>query len=178
MAENSVRFEHRHTQSWRFLLRFYGHSLTASAAYLILWGGLSAVGIVLAAGSASEGAWGMAAACAAVALLCLLRGFLLGLIRLRRDFKKTAAEYGKDSWESVMRFDDTGIRMEDNGRPTAEVAWSDIQKLEERGAWLRLTFRGVAELYLRKGDFTSGTAAEFQTWLKAEHPEIVQTKKN
>lgn len=179
MAEKNVaRFEHRHTHNWRFLLGFYGHALTVSPTYLILWGALTAVGAVLAAGSASEGSWGVAAACAAAALLCLLRGFLLGLINLRREFKKAAAEYGKDSWESTMRFDETGIRMEDDGRATATVDWSDCQRLEEQGAWLRLVFHGGVELYLRKQDFTAGTAAEFQFWLKAEHPEIIQSKKN
>ncbi len=178
MAENNVRFEHRHIHSWRFLLGFYGHALTVSPVYLIIWGALTAVGAVLAVGSASEGSWGMAAACALVALLCLLRGFLLGLINLRRGFQKTAAEYGKDSWESVIRFDDTGIHMEDDGRATAKAEWVDCRRLEEQGAWLRLIFGGGGELYLRKQDFSTGTAAEFQAWLKAEHPEIVQTKKN
>ena len=173
--KNTVRFEHRHLHSWRFLLSFYWHTLAVSPIYIILWGGLTAVGAVLAAGSAAEGSWGMAAACGIAALVCFLRGFLLGLIRLRRGFREVARQYGKDSWESVMRFDDGGIEMEDDGRATAKVFWTDCQRLEDQGAWLRLIFRnGRGELYLRKQDFTAGTAAEFQAWLKEDHPEIGQ----
>ena len=75
-----------------------------------------------------------------------------------------------------MRFSDDAIEMEDDGQQSGKVDWSNCRKLEDQGDWLRLIFRNDAgELYLRKQDFTVGTAAEFQAWLAGIHPEISQS---
>lgn len=110
--------------------------------------------------------------------MCLVRGFIAGWVRLLREYNGMVKEYGKDGWESVMRFGDK-IEMLDDGRTTAEVEWSDCRKLEDQGAWLCLEFRdGLGSLFLRKSDFSKGTAAEFCDWLAQEHPEIKQSVKN
>ena len=161
--QTTVLFEHRHTHDQAFLRSFYWHSLTLSPSYMLLWAGLFAVGMVLAVQSIREGAKG--------------RGFLVGWIRLQREYKTMAKEYGKDGWESVMRFGEN-IEMLDDDRTTAEVEWSDCRKLEDQGSWLRLELRdGWGALFLRKADFSKGTAAEFCAWLAQEHPEIPQSVK-
>lgn len=175
--QTTVLFEHRHTHDQAFLRSFYWHSLTLSPSYMLLWAGLFAVGMVLAVQSIREGAKGTGLLCGVAALVCLLRGFLAGWIRLQREYKTMAKEYGKDGWESVMRFGEN-IEMLDNDRTTAEVEWSDCRKLEDQGSWLRLEFRdGLGALFLRKADFSKGTAAEFCAWLAQEHPEITQSVK-
>ena len=174
--EKDLRFEHRHTQDWAFLKHFYWHTLAAAPIYVVLWGGLTAVGLALAVQTVREGSVGQGIACGAAALVCLVRGFLWGWYRLRKEHKEMSARFGKDSWESVMRFTDDAILMEDDGRESGEVDWSNCQRLEDQGGWLRLVFRNNAgELYLRKRDFTTGTAAEFQSWLAEAHPEIQQS---
>ena len=76
-----------------------------------------------------------------------------------------------------MRFGEN-IEMLDDDRITAEVEWSDCRKLEDQGSWLRLELRdGWGALFLRKADFSKGTAAEFCAWLAQEHPEIPQSVK-
>ena len=130
--QTTVLFEHRHTHDQAFLRSFYWHSLTLSPSYMLLWAGLFAVGMVLAVQSIREGAKGTGLLCGVAALVCLLRGFLVGWIRLQREYKTMAKEYGKDGW----------------------------------GA-----------LFLRKADFSKGTAAEFCAWLAQEHPEIPQSVK-
>ena len=65
--------------------------------------------------------------------MCLVRGFIAGWVRLLREYNGMVKEYGKDGWESVMRFGDK-IEMLDDGRSTAEVEWSDCRKLEDQGA--------------------------------------------
>lgn len=171
-----MRFEHRHVHDWTFSKSFYWHTLATAPSYTVLWGGLTAVGMALAVQTAREGAVGQAIACGIAALACFGRGFLLGWYNLRKEYRKMAAHFGKDSWESVMRFSSEGIEMEDDGRDTAKVDWSHCQRLEDQGDWLRLIFRNNAgELYLRKKDFIVGTAAEFRAWLAEEHPEISQT---
>ena len=85
------------------------------------------------------------------------------------------ARFGKDSWESAMRFYDDSIVMTDDGQESGEIHWSNCRRLEDQDGWLRLIFRNNAgELYLRKQDFTTGTAEEFQSWLAEVHPEISQ----
>ena len=169
-------FEHSHIHDWAFSKRFYWHTLAAAPTYTVLWGGLTAVGLALAVQTAMEGAVGQAVACGVAALVCLTRGFLLGWYRMRKEYRQMAAHFGKDSWHSVMRFTDDAIEMEDDGQPSGKVDWSNCRKLEDQGDWLRLIFRNDAgELYLRKQDFTVGTAAEFQSWLAEIHPEISQS---
>ena len=95
--QTTVLFEHRHTHDQAFLRSFYWHSLTLSPSYMLLWAGLFAVGMVLAVQSIREGAKGTGLLCGVAALVCLLRGFLVGWIRLQREYKTMAKEYGKDS---------------------------------------------------------------------------------
>ena len=170
-----LRFEHRHVQNWAFLKSFYWHTLSAAPTYVVLWGGLTAAGLALAVQTAREGAAGQAVVCGIAALACLVRGFLWGWYRMRKEHREMCARFGKDSWESVMRFYDDSIVMTDDGQESGEIHWSNCQRLEDQDGWLRLIFRNNAgELYLRKQDFTTGTAAEFQSWLAEVHPEISQ----
>ena len=169
-------FEHRHVHDWAFSKSFYWHTLAAAPTYTVLWGGLTAVGLALAVQTVREGSVGQGAVCGIAALVCLIRGFLMGWYRMRKEYRQMADHFGKDSWESVMRFSDEGIEMEDDGRESGKVDWSNCQRLEDQGSWLRLIFRNNAgELYLRKQDFTTGTAADFQAWLAEIHPEISQS---
>ena len=171
-----AQFEHRHLHNWAFTKRFYWQTLATAPAYTTLWSGLTAVGLILAVQTAREGSVGHAVVCGIAALVCLVRGFLLGWYRMRKEYRQLAAHFGKDSWESVVRFSEDGIEMSDDGRESAKVDWSTFQRLEDQGTWLRLVFRNNAGLlYLRKQDFTVGTAAEFQSWLAEVHPEISQT---
>ena len=119
--EKDLRFEHRHTQDWAFLKRFYWHTLAAAPIYVVLWGGLTAVGLALAVQTVREGSVGQGIACGAAALVCLVRGFLWGWYRLRKEHKEMSTRFGKDSWESVMRFTDDAILMEDDGREMKEM---------------------------------------------------------
>ena len=168
-------FEHCHTNDWAFSKSFYWHTLAAAPTYTVLWGGLTVVGLALAVQTAGEGAVGQAVVCGIAALVCLIRGFLLGWYRMRKEYRQMAANFGKESWSSTMCFTDDAIEMEDDGHPSGKVDWTNIKSLEDQGDWLRLIFRNDAgELYLRKQDFTVGTAAEFQAWLAEAHPEISQ----
>ena len=88
--QTTVLFEHRHTHDQAFLRSFYWHSLTLSPSYMLLWAGLFAVGMVLAVQSIREGAKGTGLLCGVAALVCLLRGFLVGWIRLQREYKTMA----------------------------------------------------------------------------------------
>ena len=170
-----LRFEHRHVQNWTFLKSFYWHTLAVAPTYVVLWSGLTAVGLALAVQTAREGSAGQAVACGIAALACLVRGFLWGWYRMRKEHREMCAHFGKDSWESVMRFYDDTIVMTDDGQESGEIHWSNCQRLEDQDGWLRLIFRNNAgELYLRKQDFTTGTAEEFQSWLAEVHPEISQ----
>lgn len=179
MAKQSVaQFEHRHTHDRKFLRSFYWHSLSLSPVYMVVWAGLFVLGMVFAVQTIREGSRGTGLLCGVAALVCLVRGFIAGWVRLLREYNGMVKEYGKDGWESVMRFGDK-IGMLDDGRSTAEVEWSDCRKLEDQGAWLCLEFRdGLGSLFLRKSDFSKGTAAEFCAWLAQEHPEIKQSVKN
>ena len=169
-------FEHCHTHDWAFSKSFYWHTLAAAPTYTVLWGGLTVVGLALAVQTAGEGAVGQAVVCGIAALVCLIRGFLLGWYRMRKEYRQMAANFGKESWSSIMCFTDDAIVMEGDGHPSGKVDWTNIKSLEEQGEWLRLIFRNDAgELYLRKQDFTVGTAAEFQSWLAEVHSEISQT---
>ncbi len=74
-----------------------------------------------------------------------------------------------------MHFDDDAIEMQDDGHPSGKVDWTNTKNLEDQGDWLPLIFQNDAgALYLRKQDFTAGTAAEFQPWLAEAHPKISQ----
>ena len=171
-------FEHCHTHDWAFSKSFYWHTLAAAPTYTVLWGGLTVVGLALAVQTAGEGAVGQAVVCGIAALVCLIRGFLLGWYRMRKEYRQMAANFGKESWSSIMCFTDDAIVMEDDGHPSGKVDWTNIKSLEDQGDWLRLIFRNDAgELYLRKQDFTVGTAAEFQSWLAEAHSEITSGKK-
>ena len=99
--------------------------------------------------------------------------------RAREFYDKSLAglvDRKQGAYSNLMRFTDDAIEMEDDGQPSGKVDWTNIKSLEDQGDWLRLIFRNDAgELYLRKQDFTVGTAAEFQSWLAEVHSEISQT---
>lgn len=166
-------FENRHIHDPAYLKAYYLHTLRTVPRGLVIWSVLAAVCLLLGIRSAGRSTV-LAVVYGALTVMCLLRGLLGGWIGLRESYQRACAQYGKNSWESVVELGPC-IRLTDDGKKSVEIDWSNCERLDDQGSWLRLRLRGRrGELHLRKADFTVGTAQAFREWLAKTHPEIIQ----
>lgn len=169
-------FENRHVQDWYYVRQLYHHTTKKRIPLVILWClmSLACLGMLVIhfrTGSPLYGLFFLA-----LMLFCLFQGLFMGQIRLRRSFNKTMASHGRRSWESVARFGET-VEVQDGNGFSFQSEWRFCDRVEDQGAWLRLCFQGkLPKFYLRKADFTVGSAEDFLEWLSVEHPEVKQVK--
>ena len=130
---------------------------------------------------------GMAAFCAAaelsgwltglyglMALFCLYRAFLRGMLRMRRQWKRSCEMMGDNHYEVVFLLGDN-IRIEEGGSHAVELPWERIGSVAEAGDCLRLSGRekwNQVCFYLPRAGFADGTGRAFLEWLDREHPEL------
>ena len=174
--ENEVLFENRHVQDWYYVRQLYKHTTKNRMPLRVIWCIMSLVSLILLVIHFRTGGYGFAFFFLLLTLFCLFQGLFLGQLRLRRSFNKTMAAHGRRSWESVARFGQT-VEIQDGNGYAFQSEWRFCEQIEDQGDWLRLCFKGkLPKFYLRKEDFTIGSAPEFLAWMAREHPEVRQVK--
>lgn len=173
-----VKFACRFIQDWDYTKNVYAQTRRSGRPLLFWWYGLAFFTFLLMVDSLFiQRDLVFAPLHLILFLFTLWKGFG-GPLRIRRRWKKTCKQRGKDCVETVFQFGDK-TRVSDDSGVAIEFSWEVFEKayrLKDMGPYLK--FQGIprqkGNLYLPKSGFEDGNGETFLAWIREEHPALLR----